>query len=78
MNFFVSEISYENLLKVLWFAYVFESGEKYNVLLCSCLLCVSFLLQNSGFRGKVNFFVSEVSLEILLEVLDFASVFENG
>ena len=31
-----------------------------------------------GFRGKVNFFVSEVDFEKLLKVLGFAYVFENG
>ena len=35
----MSEVSFEILLKVQGFAYVFENGEKCRVLLCSCFLC---------------------------------------
>ena len=37
-----------------------------------------FCVFETGFRGTVNFFVSEVDFEILLKVLGFAYVFENG
>jgi hypothetical protein len=36
VTFFVSEVDFENVVKVLGFAYVFENGKKCHVLLCSC------------------------------------------
>ena len=52
VNFFVSEVYFENVVKVLGFAYVFENCKKCHVLLCSCFfvfLCVVAKLSEKNF-----------------------------
>ena len=73
VNFFANDASFEKLLKVIHFTYVFENGEKCNCLLMTVffmLLCKFHWMNVKGFRWKVNLFVNEVSFEKLLNMMD--------
>ena len=76
MNFSVSEVSFEKLLKVLCFAYVFGKGEKCNCVLMS-LDFVYFVFLGRGLDAN-ELFVSEVDFENVVKVMGFAYVFEKG
>ena len=57
----------------------FSSVEKCQEVILSNFYWIECLLKkNQGVRGKVNFFVNEVSFENVVKVMGFTYVFENG
>ena len=76
MNLFVSEVSFEDVARVMDFTYVFENGEKCNCLLMSMFFGVFCVFgrvssQNDCFAHKIGF-------QICVKVIGFSFVFENG
>jgi hypothetical protein len=71
-DFFVSEVSFENVAKVIGFIHAFENGEK-----CNCLF-MSVFFAFARMSSENELFVNKVGFTIFVEVMGFTYVFEDG
>ena len=74
--FFVSEVSFENVAKVMGFTHAFENGEKCNCLFMS--MCFVFVYVFGKASSQNERFVSKVWFQFFVEVMGFTHLFENG
>ena len=77
MIFFVNEVSFANVVKVMDFDYVFENGLKCNVLWISMFFVLFCMFGKVTIESEL-FFVSEVNFENVVKVLGLAYVFKKG
>ena len=70
-DFFVNEISFENVAKAMGFIHVFENGEK-----CNCLFMSVFFVF-AKISSENELFVSKVGFKHFVEAMGFTYVFED-